>query len=166
MTGYVSMIGEAISVHETWATRELPVLEAVIRAREARWDQFPDGADIASATGLGLDDVGRAFLALKNEYIDLRMTGGGPGHWFVQDVTPEARRIVGQWPSPDGLVDRLITALNVAADKEADSERRSKLRTVAGLIAGTAREIFVDVAAATITGRTGITGHGPGPDGG
>jgi len=155
-------------VEETWTSSDLPVLEAVVHAKDARFldPEILTGADIASATGLDEEDVGRSLLRLKDEYIELRRVPGRPSNWLIQDVTPAARRVVGQWPSPDALVDRFIGALNAAADQEADPERQSKFRQASAFVGGIARDIFVEVAAAVITGRTGIAGHGPGPSGG
>jgi hypothetical protein len=115
-----------------------------------------EGEDIARETGLDVIDVGRAFRALHGLYLEVSMTSGGPAHWHIEGVTPAARRIAGQWPSADALVDRLISSLNEAAERESDPVRESRIRQTAGLIGGTVRDIFVEVAAAAITRGTGI----------
>lgn len=147
-------------MYETWTSRDFPVLEAAVRAVDADFTKFPEGQDIALTTGLDVNDVGRAFKALDGHYLAVSMTMGGPARWHVTEVSPEARRVVGQWPSPEALVDKLVSSLNAAAEREGDPEKRSKLRATAGTVAGIAREIFVEVAAATITGRSGLAGGG------
>lgn len=145
-------------MEDPWTNRDLLVLEAAVRALDADLTKFPEGQDLALTTGLEVGDVGRAFKALDGEYMQVAMTMGGPASWHVSAVTSEARRIVGQWPTPEALVDKLINSLNTAAEREEDPEKRTKLRAAAGMVAGTVREIFVDVAAATITGRSGLSG--------
>jgi hypothetical protein len=58
---------------------------------------------------------------------------------------------VGQWPTPEGLVDRLVQAFNDAADHEEDAERHYQLRQASGLLGETLRDVAVRVAA-TVTG--------------
>jgi hypothetical protein len=85
--------------------------------------------------------------------VDFRKTetGGDPTFWYVNKVTPEARRAVGQWPTPEALVDRLVQAFSNAADHEEDAERHYQLRQAAGLLGETLRDVAVQVAA-TVTG--------------
>jgi hypothetical protein len=81
----------------------------------------------------------------------------------VNRVTPEARQAVGQWPTPEGLVDRFVKALSDAAEREEDAERHYQLRQAAGLLGETVRDVAVR-AAATITGpMRPATNNGPGP---
>lgn len=147
-------------MEDIWISRDLPVLEAVIRARDSDIDDLPTGASIAAATGFSDKVVEQSLYALKDEYVELRMVGGGSRNWFITDVTADARRIVGQWPSPDNLADRLVSALTAAADQETDPEKQSKLRKAVDTLGGVARDILVDVAAATITGRSGLAAGG------
>jgi hypothetical protein len=147
-------------MEDIWISRDLPVLEAVIRARDNNIDDLPTGASIAAATGFSDEVVEQSLYALKGEYVDLRMVGGGSRNWFITDVAADARRIVGQWPSPSDLADRLVSALTAAADQETDPEKQSKLRKAVDTLGGAARDILVDVAAATITGRGGLAAGG------
>ena len=44
----------------------------------------------------------RALDALSEPYVGEHkkfMTGGIPDSWYITEVTPEARRAVGQWPT-------------------------------------------------------------------
>jgi len=58
-------------------------------------------------------------------------------------VTERARRETGQWPTPEAWVDRLVEALERAADEEPDEEKRSLPRRTAVVIGGMARDIAV-----------------------
>ncbi len=110
-------------------------------------------SDIAERTGLELADVTRSLDAMDPTFVDFRKTetGGDPRFWYVNRVTPEARQAVGQWPTAQGLVDRLVKAFSEAADHEQDAERHYQLRQAAGLLGETVRDVAVEVAA-TITG--------------
>jgi hypothetical protein len=116
-------------------------------------------SDIAERTGLELAEVARSLDAMHPTFVDFRKTetGGDPTFWYVNKVTPEARRAVGQWPTPEGLVDRLVQAFNDAADREEDAERHYQLRQAAGLLGENLRDIAVRVAA-TITGPSAAKG--------
>jgi hypothetical protein len=140
------------AVEDTWTSRDLPVLEAVVRLLD-------EGArhvwvrDIAGATGLEPVDVGRAFRALEGPFIDdvVPMPGlVSPNDWAVSSVTAEARYAVGQWPTPESLVERLADAFNEAADRESDEKRRGRIREIAGMLTGSLREFAVGVAAEVV----------------
>jgi hypothetical protein len=117
---------------------------------------LPEVVDIADRTGVAADDVARALKALDGVYVDLRMTMGDVGRWFVNGVTSEARRAVGQWPSGDSLVARLVEGLEAAAEREADPARKSRLREVVTLLGGPVRAIAGDVAEKVIERSMGL----------
>jgi hypothetical protein len=127
--------------------RDLPVLDATVRLLEESY--MVTVSDIAARTDLDLAEVARALEALDPAYVDFRKTttGGDPRFWYVHKVTPEARRAVGQWPTPDTLIDRLAAELSSAAEREADPERKGLLLYSARLVGDTLREIAVRAAA-------------------
>jgi hypothetical protein len=53
---------------DTWAWRDLPVLDAVVRQMDEinKTGGFPDGADIAASAGLGVLDVAAALAVSAN----------------------------------------------------------------------------------------------------
>jgi hypothetical protein len=125
-------------------------------------------SDVAEKTGLDLAEVSRSLEAMDPTFVDFRKTetGGDPRFWYVNRVTPEARQAIGQWPTAESLVDRLVKAFGDAADHEEDAERHYQLRQAAGLLGETVRDVAVR-GAATITGplasRPAAAGNGPGP---
>lgn len=125
-------------------------------------------SDIAERTGLDLAEVARSLDAMDPVFVDFRKTetGGDPRFWYVNRVTPEARQAIGQWPTAEELIDRLVKAFSDAADHEQDAERHYQLRQAAGLLGETVRDVAVRVAA-TVTGPLGTrpagAGNGPGP---
>jgi hypothetical protein len=157
--GTGSKTGKAETVEDTWAVRDLPVLNAVVGLLEQSY--MVTVSDIAGRTGLDQADVARSLDALDPTYVDFRKTetGGDPTFWYVHKVTPEARKAVGQWPTAESLIDRLARAFSAEAEGEEDIERQYQLRQAAGLLAETVHDVAVRVAA-TITGPAGVAGPG------
>ena len=134
-------------VHDTWATRDLPVLDATVALLEQSY--MVTVTDIATSTGLDVSDVARALEALDPIYVDFRKTttGGDARFWYVFKVTPEARRAVGQWPTAQALAGRLAEELAAAAHDESDPQRQGLLTYAARLVGDTLRDATVRAAA-------------------
>lgn len=115
-------------------------------------------SDIATRTGLEAAAVARALEALDPEYVDFRKTttGGDPTFWYVLKVTPQARRAVGQWPTPDSFVTKLAAELSAAAGQEEDVERKGLLSYAARLIGDTLRDVAVRAAGQALAPSTGV----------
>jgi len=126
---------------ETWLSRDLRVLDAVVELLEDQDLVQPDA--VAARTGLDSREILRALHALDGTYVRLHrdMSGG-----FVDGVTPEARRAVGQWPSGESLIQQIADGLAAAAEKETDPEQKSRLRQAAALLGGAARDIAIGIA--------------------
>lgn len=141
-------------MEDTWFSRELPVLEALVSIFEAGFKQYPNAQHVAEAAGLDKDTAHRSLKALDGEYIVYNLTGGGGG--FVKSISSAARRAVGQWPTPESFVDRLAEALADEAEKTSDAEKKSMLRKAAGAFGGGARDLIVDVAGAALSRGMGL----------
>jgi hypothetical protein len=141
-------------MESTWETRDLPVLEAIVRTYDETGES-PSPPAIAETCGLSGDEVQRALRALDyNEpsfVTKMYVAGGGAGVVAIGAPTGHARRTVGAWPTPDNLADRIIVALNEAADNEPDEGKKGKLRRAAEAVAGVGRDILTDVTAQVIT---------------
>jgi hypothetical protein len=143
-------------MEDTWASRERPVLDAVVRLLETKPEVLATA--IAAETGFEVDVVGRSLLALEGVYITkiAKPWGYHPEAWRVSGVTPDARRAVGQWPTPESLVDRLAEAFGNAADDEPDPERKGRIRQVAGFLSTTGRDVATEVVSKIILRSTGM----------
>jgi hypothetical protein len=143
-------------MEDTWAWRDLPVLEAVVKLFEML---PPEGAldldEVTAEAELDQDDVAAALRALNPEFLDLVMPAAGPPAWWVRDVTPSARRAVGQWPTGKSLIDQLAAGMAEAAEREPDPERKRALRAVASGLGGMAKAVAVNVATQLIEYKTG-----------
>ena len=141
----------------TWASRELPVLTAVVELYE---ECLPSSrsvgpGEVIDRTGLPRDDVDRAVVALveaghlewKPNYGDDRIIS-----WRITSISGSARRLVGQWPSADELIRQMVAELDNAAETEQDPDRRSKLKEVARGIGSFGKEVITGVLVKLITG--------------
>jgi hypothetical protein len=148
-------------VHDTWAARELPVLDATVSLLDESY--MVTVSDIATRTQLEPAAVARALEALDPDYVDFRKTttGGDPTFWYVLKVTPQARRAVGQWPTPDSFVTRLAEELSTAASQEEDAERKGLLSYAARLVGDTLREATVRAAGQVLAPATGRPAPAP-----
>jgi hypothetical protein len=80
-----------------WAAGPPAVLDATVALLEEGMD-LPEVVDIAERAAVAVEDVARAVRAMERIYLDLQITMGDSGRWYVKGVTPKARRAVGQWP--------------------------------------------------------------------
>jgi hypothetical protein len=133
-------------VQDTWAARDLPVLDATVSLLEQSY--MVTVTDIADRTGFEASVVATALEALDPAYVDFRKTttGGDPRFWYVFKATPEARRVVGQWPTAEALATRLAEELSAAGRQESDGERQGLISYAARLIGDTLREVTVRAA--------------------
>jgi len=138
-------------VQDTWAARDLPVLDATVSLLEQSY--MVTVTDIAASTGLDAGAVAKALESLDPVYVDFRKTttGGDPRFWYVFKVTPEARRAVGQWPTAEALAGRLAEELAAAARQETDAERQGLLAYAARLVGDTLRDATVRAAAQVLS---------------
>jgi hypothetical protein len=143
-------------MESTWESRDLPVLDAIVRYfDEHDGAEIPDVATFAKFTGMDPTQVARAVRALSPRFIKTQASLGGLMEVAVMGVTDEARQAVGQWPSPEVLVERLVQALREAAEREPDPERRGRLRALAEGLGGFARDVAVGVLSGGITQTMG-----------
>lgn len=88
------------TTQSVWESRELPVLDAVVRYFDEHIGEAgPTVGDIANITNMDVRDVFRAVQALQPTYLTLRMylSGGRLEPHRILSVTDAARREVGQW---------------------------------------------------------------------
>lgn len=122
---------------ETWTIRDLPVLRAIVDLHEEVGDADEIGLwEIQQRSGFDEETVQKALRALNRQpYFDDAQVIDSGAIWAVGAPTAEALRVVGQWSSPETLLNRLIAELQQAAENEdlADEERGKLKRTAAFL---------------------------------
>jgi DNA-directed RNA polymerase specialized sigma subunit len=139
---------------DTWASRDLPVLEAAVSQIDQlfKTHQYPDATDIAAITGMDILDVITALNALDGTFIKLSRSLE-PSRWHITDVTPAARHEVGQWPTGESLVERLAAGISQAVEQEQDLEQKRRLLSVAHELGGAVKAIAINVASEILEHR-------------
>lgn len=131
---------------DTWTNRDLPVLRAVVDAYEETGQYVTRPSTIEAATGLDPDSVQRALRRLDTqpsffEKVDAAWGGRIIG---VGRPTRHALQVAGAWPAPEQLLERLVAALESAAD---DDERapaeRSKFKQAATYLGSVASQVAI-----------------------
>jgi hypothetical protein len=130
-------------MEDTWASRDLPVLDAAVRLLEE--EATVRASQITAETGFDLETVARALDALAGPFIaDLVKPMGAADGWRFTKVTAGARRAVGQWPTAESLASQLAAAFGQAADEEQDPDRKSRLRQIASFLAETGKDVAAE----------------------
>jgi hypothetical protein len=132
-------------VSDTWASRDLPVLKAIVEIFDETGDSSIQVPDVTARVGLDEEAVQRALRALYTEpYLQEngKMEIDSGEFWYVGPPTGEALRVAGAWPSPEGLLDRLVAALERAAEDDTrEPQERSKLKQIALSLRGAAYQV-------------------------
>jgi hypothetical protein len=143
---------------ERWFKIDLPVLRAVVTLSN-EGVEYIDPAEIATRAGLEKTTVARSLLALAHDdpaYFEAPGAhGGNPQVVAVHSVTGHARRVAGDWPSPESyaevLVEQIMNGLREIAEEEPDKEKRSK---AAWFLDG-GRDMLTNVIAAVVAKQMG-----------
>lgn len=131
-------------MNDTWTDHDLPALKAAVELWTER-GRRPRATDIERVTGFDQDTVQRA---LRNLYTEPYFDGGDrayAGH-IIRTGTPTsaALRMVGRWPTPERLFDRLVAALEEAAqDQGRPEEERSRLKKAASALGGVVTQVAI-----------------------
>ncbi len=147
-----------LGMDSTWEARDLPVLDAAVRILDR--DGPVPGAylrDVAAETCLDIDDVVRATYALESAgLVEMQQrTMGGGGQWRVRGVTGEARRLVGAWPTPDNLADRIVAAMQEVAENAPTEEERGRARKLLDGATGVGKGVLTEVLVKVLSGGVG-----------
>ena len=118
---------------DTWFTRDLPVLRAIARlVDEPKHGGSPYllGA-VVPASGLPKAEVIAAAKALVAAgYAEVLTNHAGEIVRFT-GISPEARRLAGLWPTPQGEWDRLLEQLTARAENAPTDVERQRWRAFA-----------------------------------
>lgn len=120
-------------VDDSWFPQDRRVLAVIVKGLDAdRHTRIIGPAQIEQQAGLTADEVEDSLFRLSSEpaYIGGPKLGNG-NFQYLNAVSAEARRRVGQWPTPETLADQIVAALKGAADDEPDEIKRGKLRDAA-----------------------------------
>ncbi len=118
---------------DVWFTRDLPVLRAIARLV----DEGEHGGSpyllgqVVPASGLPKADVVAAARALVSAGYAEALTNHAGDIVRFTAVSPEARRLAGLWPTPQGEWDRLVEQLTARAENAPTDVERQRWRAFA-----------------------------------
>ena len=129
---------------DTWNNRDLPVLKAAVDIYD-RAGRAIKPREIERECGLDEETVQRALRALNREpYFEKVTESFGGGIMLVGAPTADALRAAGQWPTPEAQLERMIAALEAAADDEGrDDAERSRFRQAILTLRGAAYQVAI-----------------------
>lgn len=129
---------------DTWTTRDLPVLKSAVEIYD-QTGRSPSAVELGAATGFDKDTVQRAIRALYREpYFEEGMTTWSGDTLAVGPPTSAALRVAGQWPTPEAQLERMVAALETAANDEGrDDEERSRFRQAILTLRGAAYQVAI-----------------------
>ncbi len=141
-----------MSMRDTWAGRDLPVLNTIVEVFEETGRGMTP-KQIEMRTGLDANAVQLALKALDSECPPFLsklewMVSGQVS--FIGAPTGQARRAVDAWPTAEAIADRLVKALDEAAERQPDKERRGLLRKAAAYLGDAGRQLAIEIAATAI----------------
>lgn len=130
---------------DTWNTRDLPVLKAAVDIYEESGRQAITPEEIAGVLDIDVETVQKALRKLNaGPYFGEMQAGWGGEIFMIGPPTAEAFRVAGHWPTPEGMVEQLIAALDRASgESDRDAEERTKLQQTALWLRGTLYTIAV-----------------------
>jgi hypothetical protein len=132
---------------DTWINRDLPVLKAVVDIFEDDGEDNIEAGEIERRTGFDDETVQRALRVLyKHPYLEREsgMSDGNGRVLYAGEPTGDGLRAAENWPSPQGVIDRLVAALEQAAtDESRPPEERSMLKKAALTIRGAAYQVAI-----------------------
>lgn len=131
---------------DTWNDRDLPVLRAVVDIYERDGHFLTRASDIERETGLDEETVQRALRALNSvpSHFEKVIDSSGGDIVMVGPPTAHARRMAGAWPTPDSMLEQLVSALEEAgSDPDRPEAERSKFKQVARWLASGASQVAI-----------------------
>jgi hypothetical protein len=117
---------------DVWFSRDLPVLRAVARLVDGpEHGGNPYFGQVVPASGLPKADVLAAARSLASVgYVEVLTTYSGEIVRFT-GISPEARRLAGLWPTPQGEWERLLEQLRTRAAHAATDVERGRWQRLA-----------------------------------
>ena len=117
---------------DTWFTRDLPVLRAIARLVDEPThggSPYLLGA-VVPASGLPKADVIAAAKVLVSAGYAEALTNHAGDIVRVTGISPEARRLAGLWPTPQGEWERLLEQLGARAQNAPTENERARWRAM------------------------------------
>lgn len=143
----------------TWEAREQSILEVMVAHFDDVTVNRLDIEPLVEMTALPRTEVLRGLKALHEAeppYVSGVMSSQASYPIILTGVTERARRQVGQWPTPEGLANRILLALQDAAEHEADPVQRGRLRHLADAATDAGGGLLAKVIAEVVARQAGL----------
>lgn len=137
---------------DLWTTCDLPVLVELVRQLEYEGEPrvFVESLEVPGLTEQQIEAAtrrlrdsglieGRGVAELEHPLVVVRVSG-------------HALQVVGAWPSPEQLVDRLLTALADAAEHAGSEDERGRARRALDALRSAGRDVLVNAAGGALGG--------------
>jgi hypothetical protein len=117
---------------DVWFARDLPVLRAIARLVDGpEYGGAPYLGQVVPASGLPKAEVTAAGRSLASVgYVEALTNYAGEIVRFT-GISPEARRLAGLWPTPQGEWERLVEQLAARAENAPTDVERQRWRAMA-----------------------------------
>ncbi|MBM7804967.1 DNA-binding GntR family transcriptional regulator [Geodermatophilus bullaregiensis] len=138
---------------DAWFSRDLPVLVEAVRHFDTS-TQALTASSIAERMGWDVETVRASVRALaRGGYVvEQRASMSSLPGGSIKQVSAEAYREAGAWPTAEAVADRLLAALQKAVDQAPEGEAKGKARRALDAFLAAGRDFAVDVASGVATG--------------
>ena len=143
---------------DRWFAIDLPVLCAVAETLDhgqaaSVEDLHIDGLDTPTVAA-SLARLCRAdFIVAADGWVGF----GGDTYVIATALTERGMRASGEWPTPENLSDRILAAVETAADSVPDPAARSRIKTAVATLGQGVMDTGANVMAAAIAKALGLT---------
>lgn len=139
---------------DVWNDRDFPILSAVCAHFEEH-GRGPNAKQIEIASGMSAKAVQRAGKNLARDGLVTVTSSWGLHVLGFSDVSGEALRLVGLWPTPESAHDRMIAALDDIVESTDDEAQRTRAEKIRDQVTGDGKAMGVGLATAIIAGSPG-----------
>lgn len=139
---------------DVWNDRDFPVLNAVCAHFEEH-GRGPNARQVEAATGLPARAVQRAGRNLSRDHLVTVSSSWGQHILGFTDISGEALRLVGLWPTPEAAYDRMLEALDDIVENTDEEEQRARAEKIRDEVTGAGKAVGIGLVTAIIQGSAG-----------
>lgn len=142
---------------DTWASREMPILEAIFEAEESGDSEDWTVSSVAEATEFSKEKATLGVRALAEAGFIWGHDSSTTAGWdlFGIRLMERGRRAVGQWPTDD-VYDTLLRTLRAQIDEESDPARKTRLTKLLDVVTSVGQDVAGSVLSAWFRQMSGL----------
>ncbi|HZJ07956.1 MAG TPA: hypothetical protein VFD59_21210 [Nocardioidaceae bacterium] len=139
---------------DVWNDRDFPILSTVCAHFEEH-GRGPNAKQVEIASGLSPKAVQRAGKNLARDGLVTVTSSWGLHVLGFSDVSGDALRLVGLWPTPETAYGRMVEALDRTIENTDDEAQRTRAQRIRDEVTGAGEAVGIDLATAIIAGSPG-----------